>query len=170
MHKSSIYLITNGEYCKIGRTSNSVKQRVNSIQSSHPTKLTILHSISKLSHNQSLSEELALHTIFRDCRQSGEWFKLTSEQIDQCTQLMNSIIPDEYIPVTPAPIIPPSYLLEDEVDNESNHNLPEGLYIDDSPDLPEGCAWIEDKVISTMTVQGLVLSRVYVNLSKPYKD
>ena len=83
---------------------------------------------------------------------------------------MNNIIPDEYIPVTPAPIIPPSYLLEDEADNESNPNLPEGLYIDDSPDLPEGCAWIEDKVISTMTVQGLVLSRVYVNLSKPYKD
>ena len=55
MHKSSIYLITNGEYYKIGRTSNSVKQRVNSIQSSHPTKLTILHSIIKLIHNQSSS-------------------------------------------------------------------------------------------------------------------
>ena len=164
MHKSSIYLITNGEYCKIGRTSNSVKQRVNSIQSSHPTKLIILHSINKLSHNQSLSEELALHTIFGDCRQSGEWFKLTSEQIDQCIQLMNNIVPEEYIPNTTSPIVP--YHRIEEIGEETDYVLPEGLYIDDSPDLPDGCAWIENKTISIMTVKGFLLSRVYTDITK----
>ena len=90
---NSIYLVESNQFYKIGITSSKVATRIGSIQTSSPTKVSLIHSVTNMSTEQSLAYELKLHTHFKHCRMSGEWFELTEAQVSECISLMNLIEP-----------------------------------------------------------------------------
>lgn len=97
MHNSKIYLIQCGEFYKIGRTCNSVNSRLSTLQTSNPIKLKLIYFIDKLSKSQSIVEESKLHNMFKHCLESGEWFKLNTNEVTNVITYMNLIIPEEYV-------------------------------------------------------------------------
>jgi hypothetical protein len=67
--KVFVYFIRDGEYIKIGRTTN-IKQRMSGLQGHNPRPLELLASVVALS-----SLEPTLHFKFRHLRIRREWFR-----------------------------------------------------------------------------------------------
>ena len=65
------------QYIKIGYTDNSVKERLNALQTGNPRPLVVVKSI-----NGSRSEEVRLHQKFKHCQVRKEWFILVPELWD----------------------------------------------------------------------------------------
>lgn len=86
-----IYLISDGEYCKIGMTSN-VSKRIKTLQIGNPHKLKLIFSI--LLRNETQNIESKIHDTFKFAKQQGEWFKLHKSNIDSIIEflLLNNTI------------------------------------------------------------------------------
>lgn len=61
---------------KIGRTRQSLRTRLSSLQTGYPRKLEVLGSIEVDKEEET---EAALHTYFQDDRLSGEWFEVSAQ-------------------------------------------------------------------------------------------
>ena len=73
-----VYIIKaeNGLY-KIGKTRNII-QRLGSLFTMSPVKLTVLHTIKT---NDAYHCERELHENYREYRSHGEWFRLPNETV-----------------------------------------------------------------------------------------
>jgi len=69
--KSCVYIITDGDVCKIGVTTNLI-HRLKCLQSGYPKPLKVLACCSG-----SYNLEKKLHEMFNDHHRLGEWFDLT---------------------------------------------------------------------------------------------
>lgn len=74
-----IYLITDGEYTKIGIGTGNATNRLKQFQTGNPKKLWI--EFETIIDNAS-SLELFLHNKFKNKRLQGEWFSLDKSDID----------------------------------------------------------------------------------------
>lgn len=79
-----VYLLQSGVFHKIGLTTQSVKKRVEQIQSAMPHEVHILHTI-KSDDIEAL--ETKLHKQFADSRVNGEWFTLCQEDVNYIRSL-----------------------------------------------------------------------------------
>ena len=86
-----IYLIkTKGnDFYKIGYTSDSINKRLKSIQTGCPYKLKVINKI-----NGSMEQEKILHTLFKEYRTQGEWFKLNKEHLNILLNVMKFVATD----------------------------------------------------------------------------
>ena len=66
-----VYLITDGELCKIGYTSQLLHERVTELQVGNGRKLRVLGV-----WQGTMDDEAALHATFARLRREGEWFDL----------------------------------------------------------------------------------------------
>ncbi|NDK09129.1 hypothetical protein EOM39_07890 [Candidatus Gracilibacteria bacterium] len=73
-----IYLISDGEFTKIGLTDKKTNIRLASLQTGNARKLTI---VGEYETKNRYAEEKRLHNIFRSQHISGEWFSLTNSDI-----------------------------------------------------------------------------------------
>lgn len=76
-----IYLISDGELTKIGRSKNPIK-RLKELQTGHPKRLRLIACFSLKSPREDRKMENRLHYILRikRCRYNGEWFSLTPDK------------------------------------------------------------------------------------------
>ena len=71
-----LYFIQNGDFVKIGRTSN-IKNRLSQLQVSNPTPLKVLNFIENKGHL-----EKDYHQKYNDFLVNGEWFKLKESELE----------------------------------------------------------------------------------------
>jgi hypothetical protein len=83
-----IYFILNqnSNAIKIGRAKN-LERRMKSLQTSSPTKLELLKSISVQGMSEAQDLEQSLHKKFDELRLTGEWFRAESSLMDYIHQL-----------------------------------------------------------------------------------
>ena len=76
-----IYLISDGELTKIGRSNNPIK-RLRELQTGHPKRLRLIAYFSLKSPIEDRKMENRLHYLLRikRCRYNGEWFKLPPDK------------------------------------------------------------------------------------------
>jgi hypothetical protein len=81
-----VYLIRMGrtQFYKIGK-SNDPRGRLTSLQTGSPQKLTLIHTFR--ADNASAAEE-ALHRVFHQQRNAGEWFKLSPAHKDKLVTIL----------------------------------------------------------------------------------
>ena len=75
--KSFVYLITDGNYVKIGVADN-VKSRLNGIQTGNPNECYVISIIPCRDSKAAYSLEKKLHWEYRFRKKRGEWFDLLS--------------------------------------------------------------------------------------------
>lgn len=73
--KTKVYVISDGEYVKIGITKN-IKERMNGINTNNPRKLTL---IACQEYDNAYEIEQSLHEKFKDKQIMGEWFDMLDE-------------------------------------------------------------------------------------------
>jgi hypothetical protein len=78
MALETIYLISGGPYCKIGRTYN-LENRLRTIQTTHPYPLTVA-KVWQVSNG--LEVERYLHQRFASFKMHGEWFQLPVHEVE----------------------------------------------------------------------------------------
>lgn len=78
--KGKIYLISDGQFVKIGGTKNNLHKRVNELQTGNPRKLIILGS-----YNTSylLQTERLVQHEYKDLNILNEWFNLSEREIKE---------------------------------------------------------------------------------------
>ena len=76
-----VYLLRDGEYFKIGHTSNFAV-RISEIRVSNPREIEVSAFIETINRAQAKRLERALHTFFALKRVRGEWFELNSEDLE----------------------------------------------------------------------------------------
>lgn len=77
---SGVYLIKDGEYYKIGHTTNFAI-RISSIRTSNPREVEVITFIETVNRAQAKRLETALHKFFALKRVQGEWFELCNDDI-----------------------------------------------------------------------------------------
>ena len=87
--KGKIYLITDGEYTKIGATSYNTKKRLNELQTGNPKKLI---EIGNYNVNNKITTEKMLHDKYAHKHILGEWFKLNSIDINNILLSQEQIV------------------------------------------------------------------------------
>ena len=82
-----IYLISDGEYIKIGKATGSATQRLKQLQTGNARKLYVL-----LEKNVKEADtiELELHELFFEKRMCGEWFDISKEDISVIKEILNA--------------------------------------------------------------------------------
>ena len=76
-----VYLIQSGDLYKIGIAVN-IEKRIKSLRTGTPHQLQLLHSIQYECQEDARGMELALHNHLPYRRVTGEWFSLTSYDVD----------------------------------------------------------------------------------------
>ena len=71
-----IYVITDGTYCKIGKSLN-VQSRLRELQTASARPLSLVFA----GESRSFVEQ-KIHTKFRGKRQNGEWFVLSPQDVE----------------------------------------------------------------------------------------
>jgi predicted GIY-YIG superfamily endonuclease len=93
MKNGIVYLIEctneNETLYKIGFTTN-IQKRISSLQTGNPYKMIEIHNF-KTKYRKL---ETALHRKFHNCRENGEWFSLTKEDVDNFLQKCEKIESD----------------------------------------------------------------------------
>ena len=69
-----VYFITDGEYVKIGATSN-IKQRLDTLQTGNPRTLEVLKMIPT---SEPYKLEASLHKKYRNRQVNNEWYNIKS--------------------------------------------------------------------------------------------
>ena len=94
-----VYIITDGEYHKIGMTIGDANKRLKEIQNMNPRKLEVLYQ----QHTPwAYDYEHLIHELFDKKRVRGEWFILQPADIETIKDIMNDKI---YARVGPASFI-----------------------------------------------------------------
>lgn len=83
--KHVVYLMTDGEFHKIGRTGGDVQKRLSTIQSGNAREITLLETSPYLTYRESIHLEKVLHTNWGKKRVRGEWFKLNKTNLADVT-------------------------------------------------------------------------------------
>ena len=83
-----VYIITDGEYYKIGITSAWVDKRMSEIQTFNPKALRLVY---KKKIGFYFDYEHLLHKIFDSKRLRGEWFTLTEEDLSYAKDVINGL-------------------------------------------------------------------------------
>lgn len=78
-----VYMITDGEYIKIG-ISNNTLSRLTALQTSNARKLRVAIVIP----NAGAKHEANLHLVYKDKRAKGEWFKIDEEIAQDVNELL----------------------------------------------------------------------------------
>lgn len=89
-----IYIITDGEFYKIGRSKLPYK-RLKQLQTGNRKPLRLIH-IFEYQQKGRITEEIAekrIHYLLRQFRKKGEWFRFENEQdlIDIITTILSHI-------------------------------------------------------------------------------
>lgn len=88
----TIYLITDGEFFKIGRTKKDVDKRLRELQTGNSSELQVLYSVKVKNASQV---EATMHRKYNHCKQINEWFDLSSDNISSfekdCLLIDNNI-------------------------------------------------------------------------------
>lgn len=81
--KNCLYIIANGNRCKIGITDN-IFRRFNTIQAQSPYKLKLILISFNSYHKRKciFNLEKRLHLLFKDKRVHGEWFELSDFEME----------------------------------------------------------------------------------------
>ena len=79
-----VYLVSDGEYTKIGVTEDITK-RLHNLQTGNARSLKVLHT-EPFVGTSAYKVEAALHSVYRDFNVLNEWFDLTDEQ---CLKIIN---------------------------------------------------------------------------------
>lgn len=79
-----VYLVKSGDVYKIGMSNGDVKKRIETLQTGSPTPI---ETVCLLQTNDASGLEAELHEKFKDKRTRGEWFSLTSDDIDYILSL-----------------------------------------------------------------------------------
>ena len=101
-----VYLVSNGEYTKIGISGNFPVRIVN-LQAGSPTKLT---PVGLFETDDAQRIELMLHGLYASHRALGEWFSLNDAEIEAIHVLMDMLgaseVPDVnyFRPPKPVPV------------------------------------------------------------------
>lgn len=75
-----VYFINDEEYTKIG-IAGSISSRIKQLQTGNPRKLKVLFLIDGETQNKSYWIERKLHEAFSSKQASGEWFKVSENDI-----------------------------------------------------------------------------------------
>ncbi|HIC10926.1 MAG TPA: GIY-YIG nuclease family protein, partial [Campylobacterales bacterium] len=84
---SFIYVITDGEFYKIGATKN-INRRIEILQMGNPRPLKLVYQ-KETPNNRAKEIEHYLHKYFSDKNILGEWFKLSEDDINQIETIVN---------------------------------------------------------------------------------
>jgi len=74
-----VYLITDGNYFKIGYTTKKLEYRLKELQVGNPSQLSIIHFHKTFNF---IKIEYLLHRRFHHKHILGEWFDLTTDDTD----------------------------------------------------------------------------------------
>ena len=85
----TLYVITDGEYQKIGITCGWERKRIADIQAMNPRELTVVLA-KKICHARDY--EAALHQYFKGKRVRGEWFRLDEDDINTLKSILDGNI------------------------------------------------------------------------------
>lgn len=88
---SGVYLITDGEYVKIGVAKN-INNRINKLQEGNARRLKI---IAYQKFQNAYRIENALHQQYREYRMVGEWFDIL--KIVRKTKSIENLLPVDYV-------------------------------------------------------------------------
>ena len=77
-----VYFVECNGVFKIGTTSD-IKSRLNSLQTSNPTPINLVYTISVPLMGNHRDVEKALHIIFENNYVRGEWYKITEQDIER---------------------------------------------------------------------------------------
>lgn len=76
-------------FYKIGRTEQSIENRVRSLQTGCPYKIEILHRIET---NYPLNMERAFHDYLDGCQTVGEWFDIDEDILGNMLYMSRSVL------------------------------------------------------------------------------
>ena len=93
-----VYLVSNGEYTKIGISGN-FPNRLANLQTANASKLT---TVGLFDTDIAPQIEGMLHRIYDSRRVLGEWFSLNSTEIAAITELLRMIDRVEILPIPTA--------------------------------------------------------------------
>lgn len=96
-----IYLIKtkDNDFYKIGYTSDCINKRLKSIQTGCPYKLKVINKI-----KGKWEQERILHTLFKEYRTQGEWFKLDKQHLNILLNVMKFVETETELPKKPSKI------------------------------------------------------------------
>ena len=84
-----VYVITDGEYHKVGMSTGDVNKRLKEIQSMNPLELKVLYQ----QHTSWAHDyEHLIHELFENKRVRGEWFILKPADIQTIKDIMDDKI------------------------------------------------------------------------------
>ena len=86
---SKVYIITDGQYYKIGMTDSDVAARIKQLQTGCPTRITKVHETE--CYGGALVVERYLHHRCRYQRSVGEWFSLTNKELEAAIKVLTDI-------------------------------------------------------------------------------
>ena len=117
-----VYIITDGQYYKIGMTTGEAHKRMKEIQTMNPRKLEVIY---QMEMNFPYDYERLLHDLFKHKRLKGEWFELTKEDIPIIKDVLNNKVytrvgPNAFIKIPPHK--PPVVRVRKTTEEEKNHN------------------------------------------------
>jgi len=92
--KGMIYLVTDGEYTKIGATSYNIQKRLNELQTGNARKL---HLLGCYPVENKISTESFLHSLYKEKHILGEWFKLDNQDIKNILNAKYDEISEDFI-------------------------------------------------------------------------
>lgn len=74
-----VYLLSNGDYYKIGITKGCIEKRIKALQTGNPNEITLINSYQT---NNYRKVESWFHRHYKLKRLEGEWFALEQDDID----------------------------------------------------------------------------------------
>lgn len=84
-----VYVVRSGNFFKIGFTNQSIEKRISTLQIGSPSPINL---ILYFETKNPIVLENELHIKFKGKRVNGEWFALTSLDIDELSDMEGSII------------------------------------------------------------------------------
>ena len=83
--KFVVYVMKSGDsnFYKIGVTTYGVTNRRNKLQQGNPEKIVVVKKLYYDTYDEMRTAERELHKIYSERRYQGEWFKLSSFEVDK---------------------------------------------------------------------------------------
>lgn len=82
----TVYLLSDGQYCRIGMSSGEMDKQIKAMQIANPRDITVLAISRGLDKKASSVIQAELHKKYAQLRLRGEWFELDQDHIQVITQ------------------------------------------------------------------------------------